>query len=43
MGVSLAQLVNGKDLWLPVDILLGHMGRVPAADTFALEQQWLGE
>ena len=29
------QLVYGQDLQLPVDILLGHLGRVPAADTFA--------
>ena len=35
MGVSLAQLVYGQDLRLPIDILLGRMGRVPAADTFA--------
>ena len=36
-GVSPAQLVYRQDLWLPVDMLLGHVGRVPAADTFALE------
>ena len=35
MGVSPAQLVYGQDLWLTVDVLLGHVGRVPAADTFA--------
>ena len=35
MGVSPAQLVNGQDLQLPVNVLLGQMGRVPAADTFA--------
>ena len=35
MGVSPAQLVYRQDLWLPVDVLLEHMGRVPAADTFA--------
>ena len=35
MGVSPAQLVDGQDLRLPVDILLGCVGRVPAADTFA--------
>ena len=35
MGVSPAQLVYGQDLRLPVDILLGCVGRVPAADTFA--------
>ena len=34
-GVSPAQLVYGQDLWLPVDVLLGCVGRVPAADTFA--------
>ena len=35
MGVSPAQLVYGQDLQLLVDVLLGHVGRVPAADTFA--------
>ena len=35
MGVSPAQLVYGQDLWLPVDILLGHLGGVTAADTCA--------
>ena len=35
MGVSPAQLVYGQDLQLPVTVLLGYMGRVPAADTFA--------
>ena len=35
MGVSPAQLVYGQDFWLPVDVFLGHMGRVTAADTFA--------
>ena len=37
MGVSPAQLVYGQDLRLPVDVLLGYMGRAPAADTFAYE------
>ena len=41
MGVSPAQLVYGQDLWLPLDVLLGRVGRVPAADTFAYEQQQL--
>ena len=35
MGVSPAKLVYGQNLQLPVDMLLGHVGRVPAADTFA--------
>ena len=35
MGVSPAQLVYGQDLWLPVDVFLGRVGRVPAAYTFA--------
>ena len=35
MGVSPAQLVYGQDLWLPVVVLLGGVGRVPAADNFA--------
>ena len=35
MGVSPAQLVYGQDLRLSVDVLLGRVGRVPAADTFA--------
>ena len=35
MRVSPAQLVYGQDLQLPVDLLLGRVGRVPAADTFA--------
>ena len=35
IGVSSAQLVYGQDLKLLVDVLLGRMGRVPAADTFA--------
>ena len=35
MGVKPAQLVYGQDLRLLVDVLLGRMGRVPAADTFA--------
>ena len=35
MGVSPAQLVYGQDLQLPIDVLLGRVGRVPAADTFA--------
>ena len=35
MGVSPAQLVYWQDLQLPVDILLGRVGRVPAANTFA--------
>ena len=35
MRVSPAQLVYGQDLRLPVDILLGRVGRVLAADTFA--------
>ena len=34
-GVSPAQLVYGQDLRLLVDVLLGCVGRVPAADTFA--------
>ena len=34
-GMSPAQLVHGQDLRLPVDMLLGRMGRVPAADNFA--------
>ena len=34
-GVSPAQLVYGQDLQLPIDVLLGQVGRVPAADTFA--------
>ena len=34
-GVSPAQLVYGQDLRLPVDVFLGRVGRVPAADTFA--------
>ena len=42
-GVSPAQLVYGQDLRLPVDVLLGHVGRVPVADIFALEQQQLVE
>ena len=33
--MSHAQLVYGQDLSLPVDELLEHVGRVPAADTFA--------
>ena len=43
MGVSPARLVYGQDLWLLVDMLLGHFGRVPAADTFAQEHQQLVE
>ena len=35
MGVSLAQLVYGQDFWLPVDVFLVCVGRVPAANTFA--------
>ena len=35
MGVSPAQLVYGQDLRLPVDVLLGRMGGVLAADTIA--------
>ena len=35
MGVSPAQLVYGQDLRLLLDVLLGHVGRVPAAETFA--------
>ena len=35
MGVTPAQLVYGQDLRLLVNVLLGHMGRVPVADTFA--------
>ena len=35
MGVSPAQLVYGQDLWLTVDVLLGRVGRVPAAYSFA--------
>ena len=34
-GVSPAQLVYGKDLKLPVDVLLGCVGRVAAAYDFA--------
>ena len=34
MGESPAQLVYRQDL-LPVDVLLGCVGRVPAADIFA--------
>ena len=34
-GVSPSQSVYGKDLRLPVDVLLGCVGRVPVADTFA--------
>ena len=33
--VSPAQLVYGQDLRLPVDVLLGHVDRVPAADMLA--------
>ena len=35
MGVSPAQLVYGQDLRLPLNVLLGRVGRVPVADTFA--------
>ena len=35
MGVSPVQLVYGQDLRLRIDVLLGHVGRVPVADTFA--------
>ena len=35
MGESPAQLVYGQDLQLPVDVVLGRVGRLPAADTFA--------
>ena len=34
-GVSPAQLVYRQDLQLPVDVLLGRVGRVTAADNFA--------
>ena len=34
-GGSPAQLVYGQDLVLPMDVLLGRMGSLPAADTFA--------
>ena len=43
MSEPCAQLVYGQDLQLPVDMLLGCMGRVPAADSFAYEQQQLVE
>ena len=35
MGVSPAQLVYGQDLQLPVNVLLGHVGKVSVADIFA--------
>ena len=35
MGVSPTQLVYGQDLRLLVYVLLGHVGRVPAVETFA--------
>ena len=35
MGVSPAQLVHGQNLQWQVDVLLGCVGRVPEADTFA--------
>ena len=35
MGVSPAQLVYDQNLRLLVDVLLGCVGRVPVADTFA--------
>ena len=34
-GVSPTQLMYEQDLRLPVDVLLGCVGRVPAAHTFA--------
>ena len=34
-GVTPAQLVYDQDLQLPIDMLLGCVGGVPAADTFA--------
>ena len=35
MGMSPAQLIYGQDLKLPVDVVLVHVGRVPAADIYA--------
>lgn len=32
-------LVYGQDLRLPIDVVIGRGGTVPAADSFALEQQ----
>ena len=34
-GVSTASLLYGQDLCYPVNVLLGCVGKVPAADSFA--------